>query len=273
MTQLIKTTYMNKLMNVPNKIKQPPQCCNYCGKIYKTRANLDKHINLCELINKGKKTILLEEDDETPSHKNIYKMLLELGQKYNRLEEKIEEVSKWVVKKKKKINVLEWLNANNTPEFLFEILFEKVVITEDDINILLNNPFNVLLDEIFARNIYSFLENEFPIFAFVQKANIFYIYDKINDEKKEWHELTREKLIKFLNKVHMKIIKYFNDWKKTKEHEIRSNDSFATLCDKTIVKLMSVELKQDATLSKIRSMMYNKMKTDMKALIEYEFEF
>jgi hypothetical protein len=50
MNQLIKTTYMNKLMNVPNKIKQPPQCCNYCGKIYKTRANLDKHINLCELI-------------------------------------------------------------------------------------------------------------------------------------------------------------------------------------------------------------------------------
>ena len=36
---------------------------------------------------------------------------------------------------------------------------------------------------------------------------------------------------------------------------------------------MGVEFKQESLLSKIRANMYNKMKTDMKALIEYEFEF
>ena len=36
---------------------------------------------------------------------------------------------------------------------------------------------------------------------------------------------------------------------------------------------MSIEFKQDSTLSKMKSIMYNRMKTDMKALIEYEFEF
>jgi hypothetical protein len=68
-------------------------------------------------------------------------------------------------------------------------------------------------------------------------------------------------------------MKSFYEWKKTKENEIKTNDSFAIMCDKTTVKLMSVEFKQDSILSKVRSMMFNKMKTDMKALIEYEFEF
>jgi len=36
---------------------------------------------------------------------------------------------------------------------------------------------------------------------------------------------------------------------------------------------MSIEFNNDATLSRIKSAMYAKMKTDMKALIEYDFEF
>ena len=49
-------------------------------------------------------------------------MLLELGQKYNRLEEKVDEMSKWITKKKKKINILEWLNTNITPIISFDKL-------------------------------------------------------------------------------------------------------------------------------------------------------
>ena len=147
------------------------------------------------------------------------------------------------------------------------------MINDEDIHYLLHNPFNDTLNGIFGRNIYNISENEYPIFAFVQKANIFYIYDKNNGENVEWQELTREKLIKFLNKVHMKLTKYFSDWKKKQMDEIKHNDSFATICDKTLVKLMSVEFKQESILSKTRSSMYSRMKTDMKALVEYEFEF
>ena len=43
--------------------------------------------------------------------------------------------------------------------------------------------------------------------------------------------------------------------------------------DKTLVKIMSVEFKQQSILSKVRINMFSRMKTDMKALVEYEFEF
>ena len=256
---------------ISNRIKQPSHCCNYCGKTYKLRANVDKHIILCELLHKSNRSI--EENEDIPSLKKMYVLMLELGKKYNTLEEKINEMNKFVVKQKKKINVLEWLNANVRPEILFEKLHERILIKDEDIMYLLNNPFHDTLNGIFSRNIYNPSEGEYPIFAFIQKANIFYIYDKIDEDKIGWHELSREKIIKFLNKVHMKLYNHFNDWTKTKKEEIRNNDNFATICDKTLVKLMSVEFKQDSVLGKIRSSMYSRMKTDMKAFIEYEFEF
>jgi hypothetical protein len=90
-----------------NNTKQCSQCCLHCGKGYKTRVNLEKHLILCELVHKSKKITINEEEElEIPSQKKIFQMLLELGQKYNKLEEKVDEINKWVVKKKKKINVI-----------------------------------------------------------------------------------------------------------------------------------------------------------------------
>jgi hypothetical protein len=110
------------------------------------------------------------------------------------------------------------------------------------------------------------------MFAFVQKTNVFYVYELIED-KKMWTELSREKLVRFLNKVHTKILKAFCQFKQERLEEIRASDNYSIKCDKTIVKIMSVEFKQESILSKVKSMMFAKMKTDMKAMVEFEFEF
>jgi len=262
---------MNKLVgNIPNRIIQPARCCIHCGKSYVKRDSLEKHILLCDLLHSKISTD--DEFEKIPSTKIMYKMLLELGQKYYRIEEKIDELNKWVVKKKKKINMIDWLNANITPNICFDNLIDKIIITEEDIQFLLQNTFHDTLNEVFSRSIYNFSETENPMFAFIQKTNIFYIYDLI-DGIGTWVELSREKLVKFLNKIHMKLFKKFCDWKKDNIKEIQSSDNFAIMCDKTTVKIMSIEFKVESTLNKIRNLMYTHMKTDMKALVEYEFEF
>jgi hypothetical protein len=262
---------MNKLAPpIPNMIKQPAQCCVYCGKSYKKKTNLDKHIVLCELLSKTKKGFVIEEEEEVLSQRKMYNILLELGIKFNRLEEKVDELNKWVVKKKKKINVIEWLNANMTPRIKFDNLVEKIIIYQDDVKYLFENSFADTLNQIFSRNIYNLSENEYPIFAFIQKSNVFYIYE---DDQIRWCELTREKLMKFLNRVHMKLLKVYIEYKKENAEKIRDDDSFSILCDKTSVKIMSVDFRQDLILGKIKTNMYTRMKTDMKGLVEYEFEF
>ena len=74
---------MNKLAaNIPNMIKQPAQCCVHCGKSYKKKTNLEKHVILCELLNNSKKSLVIE-DDEIPSQRKIYQILLENYLEYN----------------------------------------------------------------------------------------------------------------------------------------------------------------------------------------------
>jgi hypothetical protein len=261
---------MNKLaQNIPNRIKQPAKCCVYCGKSYVKKTSLDKHIIICELLNNSKSTII-ENDEDVPSQKKMYQILLELGNKFNKLEEKVDELNEWVVKKKKKINVIDWLNTNITPEIKFDILIEKIIITQDDVKYLFDNSFADTLNQIFSRNIYNLSETEYQIFAFIQKYNVFYIYE---NEESGWMELNREKIIKFLNRVHMKLLKAFGEYKKTNVDKIREDESFSLLCDKTSVKMMNVDFRQESILGKIKGNMYSRMKTDMKALVEYEFEF
>lgn len=261
---------MSKLSTtIPNMIKQPAQCCIHCGKSYKKKTNLDKHVILCELLSKSKRGLVIEEDDFI-SQRKMYNILLELGLKFNRLEEKVEELNKWVVKKKKKINVIEWLNANIIPNSKFESIIEKIIITQDHVKYLFENSFVDTLNQIFSRNIYNLSESEYPIFAFVQKSNVFYIYD---DEPAGWFELSKEKLIKFLNRVHMKLLRVYGEYKRENSEKLRDDESFSILCDKTSLKIMSVDFRQELILGKIKTNMYTKMKTDMKGLVEYEFEF
>ncbi len=281
---------MNKLTaNNPNKIKQPALCCIHCGKSYIKRVNLDKHLVICELLQISKTksktstntlidSLYNDAEEPLPTERKMFQMLIELGEKYNKLEEKVEELNKWVVKKKKKINVLEWLNAHMRPNMVFDDILDKILVNEQDIKNLLENSYYDVMNDIFSRNIYNFDESENPIFAFVQKQNIFYIYDTTNNTTNNnanniWIELTKERLTKFLNKVHTKVFKAFCDWKNIKKNDIARDERLSNLCDKTFVKLMSVEFKQENIYAKARNAMYTRMKTDMKELIEYDFEF
>jgi hypothetical protein len=257
-------------------------CCEYCGKEYKRRINHDKHFILCEIIHKAKKKDKRidketeEVNEELPSQKQMYKMLLELALKYNKLEEKVELMSKWVDKKKKKINVLDWLNTSSDikPELIFDNLADSISILESDLDLLFNGNFYDILNEIFVRNIYDKNESDVSLFAFIQKTNAIYVYSKQNpDSEPSWIELSREKLIYFLNKVHFKIIKALIEWNRKNKEKPNFNEQMEDVYNKSNIKLMGIDFKHEPTLNQIKFSIYNKMKKDMKALIEYEFEF
>jgi hypothetical protein len=259
--------------NIPNRIKQPGQCCVHCGKSYNKKSNLNNHVIICELLHSNSKS-LDDEDEPLPSQRKMYQMIIEISKKLNDLDQKMEEANKWIVKKKKKINIIEWLNLNVIPDFTFEQFINKINILDDDINILFDNTFVDVLNQVFSRN---FCNNEttenlkcLPILAFIQKQNIFYIY---KNKETGWSELDKENLILFLNNVFIKISRVFSDWKKINKDKLEEDEKFQLLCDKTSLKMYSVDFKQDSTLSKIKTTMYNKIKKDTKGLVEYEFEF
>ena len=112
-----------------------------------------------------------------------------------------------------------------------------------------------------------------PIFAFIQKPGLLYAF--VSNEAGAagvWIELSREKLIRFFKLIHVKITRVLFDMKKKHIDDIYSSDSIATMFDKTISKILGVDFKHDPTLSRFKNIVYSQLKTDVKTMIEYEFE-
>ena len=282
---------MEKQSNIPNRIKQPSTCCVYCGKGYKKKSNYEKHLLLCEIVyrSKERKTKTQYDTDEDnfvlPSPTKMYLMLLEMAEKYTKLEARMEELGKWVNSKKKKINVLEWLNnpdTNNKPELVFDQINDLITVLDSDIEFLFNHSLIETINQIFTHSLYTFTNSEkiIPLQMFSQKTNTFYIYNKTtivfetnSEEIICWHELSKERLSKFLNILHVKLIKVMNEWRKNNKDRINESDSCAIVYDKAFAKLMNIDFKCDSTLNKIKSMIYGNMKTDITNFIQYEFQF
>jgi len=268
--------------NNNNKIKQSALCCVYCGKSYKTRKNLDKHIILCEIWHqsKSKKNTNItkksnDDEDDTiiiPSQKQMYQIILELANKCNRLENKVNELNKFITKKIKKIDVLDYLNNDlQKPNISFDNITEIIKVNEQDIEYLFNNSYLETMNHILTRSIYNHDNNPLPIIAFIQKQNYIYIFDKTNSQTQEnnlsWQTISREKFIRFLNIIQFKISKAFSEWRKTNLQNLMENDSASILYDKTFSKLMAPEFKKDVTYNKYYNNIYNKMKKDVNMYI------
>jgi len=253
-----------------NKLNSPAICCVNCGKGYKSRSGLDKHLVLCEIIHKIKsgKKVGFPDDDETeiPSPKIMYQMILQLAEKYHKLEEKTTEMNKWVVKKKKKMDVVAWLNESVKPDYEFVGVADHLIIDDADVEFMLDNSLHETIYRVLFRVL---VEGDVvvPVFAFNQKHGILYMY-----EKEQWTELPADRLTRLLNICQRKISKGMLDWKKKHKDEINASDAFATRYDKAVFRLMSVEFHAEGHLNKVKNAIYARLKTDAKTVIEYEFE-
>ena len=264
-----KTTKQQQQTRMNNK-----HCCSICGSGYKTQTKLERHLLLCEFLYKAKQNNYKGvgiglggggggPDDEQlaiPSQKVMYQLLLDLGQKCNRLEEKLETVNSWVNNQKRKktnqIDIVDWLNKNNKPSLCtFERLADHVRIEISDVEHLMQHPFYDTMAFILSRCLYSDAasSSSLPLFASVCKSNKLYAYFDTLD----WSELSRDKLVRFLNIVHKKISRAMLDWKREHRDEIGGSDHIATVFDKGLLKLMSINFNNDVTFNKMNLMLYS----------------
>jgi hypothetical protein len=267
---------MINIIHPTNQIELSRFDCTYCGKNYKTRTNLHKHQVLCETLTRAKKQKSNNDEElliPLPSTKQMYKIILDLSLKCNHLEEKVEEMQKWVIQKRKKINILEWLNENHRPSTNLESWIQTIKILKEETELIFQNSFLDILGEIGDRIFHQTQVTEeqtdlVPIFAFTQKPNTLYIF-----QDNQWSECSKQQITKILINIHFKYTKSFIEWKRQNDDKINNSDSLCDLCNKVNIKLMGVQFKHEQTYHKGKTIIYNKLKTDIKSLIEYEYEF
>ena len=261
------------------KKKKKPMVCKHCKKEYKTEKTLKVHTLLCEILQNAS-NIKENQVNTIPSQGQLYQIIQELVIKQNKMEEKIDQLQKWVEIKKKKINIVDWLNQHQHPYYLFKNMPELFFIQDTDIDFIYkpDNSIIDLMNILWERNIYD--QSSLPLFAFTQKNNVIYYYDSMTNPNTQssnyqntWKELTKEKLTSLLNQIHSKILNTLMEWKKKHDEFIHSNDKNEVLYCKMLSKFMSIDFKNPNIINKIYSSIYNKIKTDKQNFVEYEMDF
>ena len=253
----------------------PNQCCPHCDKKYTRKSSLDKHKILCDFKMKTKREhqIEIEELADIPNHYQLVKIVQELTLKMIKMEEQMEEMKFWVDKKKRKVNVVVWLNTNVVPTIGFlEWITISVVEPEHFKNLMENSLFHTI-QQVFEQNLTDKADYVYPIRAFSEKAGVFYICEKNVDGTPEWKQLVLVDMVMILKTIQNHMIKELMKWKSNNQSKFDDNSVISQIFNKAVIKLMNMSFTQDATLSRIKNALYNYLKTDLKNMIEYDFEF
>jgi len=249
--------------------------CSICNKEYTRKSSLDKHKILCEFKSKSKleKQVLFEEIGDQPNYVELVKIVQEMAVKMTKIELELSEAKKWISKKKKKLNVIEWLNINSKPEIGFmEWLQMNFTVEQQHFELLMENSLFYTIQKIFEYN----FEKEYinPICCFTEKSNIFYICENLETNEAQWKQMLPSDFILILKTIQNKMLKEVSKWKIENHSKMEDNDKLSELFNKAIIKLMNLNLTHDTTSSKIKSNLFHYLKKDLKMVLsEYEFEF
>jgi len=249
-------------------------CCTVCKKQYTRKSSLDKHKILCDFKFKTprEQQVDVEESGDMPTHYQLIKIVQELSLKITSMEEKINEMQKIIDKKKKKIDVISWLNSSMNPHIGFlEWVNSSIVVNTEHFEHLMENQLYNTFQKVFEYNLPQ-NGNIYPICCFSQKQGIFYICEKNEDGTPEWKQLELKDIVLLLKITQRQMIKVLSKWKSDNKTNFDTNDKVSDAFNKAVIKLMDISFSQDAKMSRIKNGLYNYLKMNVE-LNSVEVEF
>jgi hypothetical protein len=257
------------------KTKTALYSCALCKKDYTRKGSLDKHVVLCEFKSKSKLElqVAVEEASDKPTYDQLVQIVQELSIKYVKMEEKMMEMQQYIDRKKKKVDVIGWLNTHVKPTTGFLEWVNSIVTVEPSHFMQLLRPETTIfecLHEVFA---YNLDKRDFicPLTCFAQKNGVFYICEPDQDlsalSAYSWRELQLEDFVLLLKLVQKKLIGELSEWRKSNHKLFYDNDKIADQFNKAVIKLMNITFTQDANMSKIKNTLYHYLRTDLDCLV------
>lgn len=174
--------------------------CKYCKKPYTSQKCYNKHVLMCMEIDNAKN----DEFDIVPSQNKIYKMVKQLIYENEQLKEKVKRLENKVFQKKKKINIIVWLNqqgnnVNNNIYKNYETFFK---------NIKLKNSLQHIFHNSYINGYFSIIKHllkENILLCFQQKRQIYYYNEswyvfKVSDLKNLTSKIQRNLICELFEK-------------------------------------------------------------------------
>lgn len=258
------------------EFKQSQFLCISCNKTYARKSSFEKHKILCDFRCKTKREIQVEteESSDIPKYIELVKIVQELTMKMDKMESQMIEMQKFIDKKKKKINIISWLNTNTTSTVGFlEWVKSSLTVSEKHFEELMENSLFSTFQQVFEDNLNVQDDFIYPIKCFTQKNNTFYICEKRSDGTPEWRLLELTDMTLLLKTIQNLLIRALTKWKLDNKQKISDNDRLSETFNKAIIKLMNISFNQDSTMTRLKNGLYNYLKIDLKFIMDYEFDF
>ena len=259
------------------KTKNASYSCALCKKGYTRKGSLDKHIVLCEIKSKSKLElqVAVEEASDKPTYDQLVQIVQELSIKYVKMEEKMMEMQQYIDRKKKKVDIISWLNTHVKPTVGYLEWINSIITVEASHFLYLLKPETTIFEGLFEVFAYNLDKPDFvcPIKCFAQKNGVFYICEpnqEINTYTSvtyAWKELQLEDFVLLLKIIQKKMIGELSDWRKENQKLFYDNDKIADQFNKAVIKLMNITFTQDATMSKIKNALFHYLKMDLDCLV------
>jgi hypothetical protein len=191
--------------------------CNLCGKKYKRAGSLKRHINVCEIISKSKKSKELDREERynAPSIQEIYIIVQKLVKENEEQKQEIKKLKDYVKRKQKKIDIIKILNEKHIGISLQEWL-KSIEITGQELNILFDTNFETAMEIIIINKLH--MKNG-VIMAFNEKKNTLYV------QKESWGELNMIDFKKIIINIQRGLILSFSKWSETLSEREKYNDN------------------------------------------------
>jgi hypothetical protein len=178
--------------------------CEICGKVYKFRSGLQKHIAKCQISEQFKSTVELEE-----KLNKLIKSQEDVNEKIDiHLSKPTNTVYNNFNNKKMTINV--FLNEKCKDAMNLTNFIQNIQVSLDDLMYTKDNGYVKGLTNIFAKQLSDMKSEERPIHCSDKKRMLFYVKENNIWDKDE----SQKKIDKTIHDIKMQQIKKLSDWEK-----------------------------------------------------------
>lgn len=228
--------------------------CKYCGKQYKQEKSYKKHELICQIANKDLNNISL-----IPSHKEMWILIQKLNIQNKKQQEKIEALERVVHRDIKKINMIDWLNANIKKSINFNDWLSKLFITINNLKYIFDYDFIQCLEKILRNNIEK---GKSPFRAFKHKAKTLYIFNNST-----WKKSIKGDIKMIMSKIQLEILKQNNEYSRTiDESQIFGSNNMEYLKNNQKIMITDSKLKERC-YKKISKIIINIVKTELNMIM------
>ena len=235
--------------------------CPYCSKAFGRISALQNHSAFCAIRHQGKYAAKNSTDElDIPPLRDMYIVLQKLVLENEKLHKKIAQLEKLTNKEKKRVSLVDWLDANKTPTIDFVDWVKNISVTQCDFHrILTVNIVNLIMD-IIKNNLET---KDIPICSFDQKLKTIFIYTQ-----KSWRIVEKGEFYRFIDNIIRKLTGQLNQWMQRIELQLQTNEEKFHMYTK---KIYSIDTEEVAR--RIHLKLYNHLKYNLRNIVEYEFTF